>query len=116
MSAVSRRLVRATTVAPRLTAKAAQVQRELGVQSPVVPDPSQSKAVNENTVRESASLLAKLSIGDILVFFAVLMVGFAYVWSRGDLDWVRALSDEKSQLVSLRAVGVDEGADSALAG
>ena len=26
---------------------------------------------------------------DILVFFAVLMVGFAYVWSRGDLNWVR---------------------------
>ena len=105
-----------TTVAPHLTAKAAQVQRELGVQNPVVPDPSQSKAVNENKIRESAALLAKTSIGDILVFFAVLMVGFAYVWSRGDLDWVRALSDEKSQLVSLRAVGVDEGADSALAG
>jgi len=27
---------------------------------------------------------------DILVFFAVLMVGFAYLWKRGDIDWVRA--------------------------
>jgi NADH-quinone oxidoreductase subunit A len=26
------------------------------------------------------------------VFFAVLLVGFAYVWSRGDLDWVRPAS------------------------
>jgi NADH-quinone oxidoreductase subunit A len=26
------------------------------------------------------------------VFFAVLMVGFAYVWKRGDLDWVRAVT------------------------
>lgn len=26
---------------------------------------------------------------DIAVFFTILMVGFAYVWSRGDLDWVR---------------------------
>ena len=24
------------------------------------------------------------------LFFAVLMVGFAYVWRLGDLDWVRA--------------------------
>jgi NADH-quinone oxidoreductase subunit A len=35
----------------------------------------------------------KLGIGgviDIAVFFAVLLVGFAYVWKRGDLDWVRA--------------------------
>lgn len=102
--------------APRLTPKAVQVQRELGVENPVVPDASKSVSENDKQIRESASLLAKTSIGDILVFFAVLMVGFAYVWSRGDLDWVRALSDEKSQLVSLRPVGVDEGADSALAG
>jgi NADH-quinone oxidoreductase subunit A len=28
-------------------------------------------------------------------FFAILLVGFAYVWSRGDLDWVRAVSSER---------------------
>ena len=32
-----------------------------------------------------------LTIVDILVFFAVLITGFAYVWWRGDLDWVRAV-------------------------
>lgn len=31
---------------------------------------------------------------DLLFFFAVLLVGFAYVWKRGDLDWVRALSQK----------------------
>jgi NADH-quinone oxidoreductase subunit A len=36
--------------------------------------------------------LSVLSFFDILVFFAVLLVGFAYVWKRGDLDWVRAVS------------------------
>ena len=36
--------------------------------------------------------LAVLSFFDILVFFGVLLVGFAYVWKRGDLDWVRAVS------------------------
>lgn len=35
--------------------------------------------------------LSWLSFIDIAVFFAVLLVGFAYVWKRGDLDWVRAM-------------------------
>ncbi len=38
-----------------------------------------------------ASRLAWLGFFDILVFFGVLLVGFAYVWKRGDLDWVRAM-------------------------
>jgi len=38
-----------------------------------------------------ALTMAQIGIGDILVFFGVLLVGFAYVWYRGDLDWVRAL-------------------------
>jgi len=25
-----------------------------------------------------------------------LMIGFAYVWKRGDLDWVRAVSQERA--------------------
>ena len=29
---------------------------------------------------------------DILVFFGVLLVGFAYLWQRGDLDWVRSIA------------------------
>src|SRR5262245_51020770 len=44
---------------------------------------------------ETARKLAGLAIADILLFFAVLMVGFAYVWRRGDLDWVRSTSAER---------------------
>lgn len=44
--------------------------------------------------QESAVGLAWLGFWDILVFFSVLLVGFAYVWKRGDLDWVRAVSEE----------------------
>ncbi len=40
----------------------------------------------------TAFRLAALSFFDILVFFAVLLIGFAYVWKRGDLDWVRAVT------------------------
>jgi NADH-quinone oxidoreductase subunit A len=43
-----------------------------------------------------AKQIALLSIADIGVFFAVLLVGFAYVWRRGDLDWVRVVSPDRS--------------------
>jgi NADH-quinone oxidoreductase subunit A len=31
---------------------------------------------------------------DILVFFGVLLVGFAYLWRRGDINWVRSTAAE----------------------
>ena len=40
--------------------------------------------------------IVKTAMIDIAVFFAVLMVGFFYVWKRGDLDWVRAVSRERA--------------------
>jgi len=42
-------------------------------------------------VKSAASQLSLASMIDLGVFFAVLMLGFAYVWSQGDLDWVRAV-------------------------
>lgn len=39
---------------------------------------------------DTALRLGVMGVVDIAVFFAVLLVGFAYVWKRGDLDWVRA--------------------------
>jgi NADH-quinone oxidoreductase subunit A len=32
---------------------------------------------------------------DILVFFGVLLVGFAYLWKRGDIDWVKSIGAER---------------------
>jgi NADH-quinone oxidoreductase subunit A len=40
---------------------------------------------------ESAQTLSVASMLDLGVFFAVLLVGFAYIWRCGDLDWVRAV-------------------------
>ena len=77
-----------------LTPQAAEIYRELGVPQPSLPNSTQGKAANNRAIEESASRLALTSIFDILVFFAVLMVGFAYVWRRGDLDWVRAVGLE----------------------
>jgi NADH-quinone oxidoreductase subunit A len=42
-------------------------------------------------IERSARRLARMAVADIAVFFGVLLVGFAYVWKRGDLNWVRAV-------------------------
>lgn len=44
---------------------------------------------------EAASQLALVAFFDILFFFGVLLVGFAYLWQRGDLNWVRSLAAQK---------------------
>ena len=46
--------------------------------------------------------LAWTGFADILVFFAVLLVGFAYVWNRGDLDWVRALVQQAKEAKAVK--------------
>jgi hypothetical protein len=83
---------------------------DLGVPKPELPKPDGDVSENAIAIRHTASLLAKTSIADILVFFGVLMVGFAYVWMRGDLDWVRALSRERAAAspVGLVEIDVDE--------
>ena len=50
-------------------------------------------------VRSTAQKIALTSLADIGVFFAVLLVGFAYVWKRGDLDWVRAVTSQQGDVV-----------------
>jgi NADH-quinone oxidoreductase subunit A len=46
----------------------------------------------EAITAQAARTFGWVSLADVLVFFGVLLVGFAYVWKRGDLDWVRAVS------------------------
>ena len=38
--------------------------------------------------------IAAAAAADLLVFFGVLLVGFAYVWKRGDLDWVKTVAGQ----------------------
>lgn len=74
-----------------LSEVAAMRFRELGA-SPVIEGGAEG-------VREVARTLALVSFADIAVFFAVLLVGFAYVWRRGDLDWVRSTSNQRGEVV-----------------
>lgn len=85
-----------------LTPAAADLMRELGVKNPTPPAIASKRADGETPLEQgqkeiagTARQLALFAMVDIAAFFAVLMVGFAYVWRRGDLDWVRAVSRER---------------------
>jgi len=59
------------------------------------------------TLEQAISPATALTLGwtgfvDVLLFFGILVVGFAYVWKRGDLEWVRTLS-QQSRLAPSRA-------------
>src|SRR5688572_17557116 len=73
--------------------------RELGITTANAPVQTDTGAQDGEAIQQAAQQLALTSIADILVFFGVLLVGFAYVWKRGDLDWVRAMTQERTQPV-----------------
>ena len=74
-----------------------RLHAELGVPASALPRLTGELVEPLQQIQADARFLALTSIGDILAFFAILMVGFAYVWWRGDLDWVRALSLERAR-------------------
>lgn len=88
-----------------LTEDAKLLYRELGVRNPTVPttipttlgDKVDVNAPEASVIKQSSKQLAWVTIIDICVFFAVLLVGFAYVWKRGDLDWVRAVDRDRAR-------------------
>jgi NADH-quinone oxidoreductase subunit A len=45
--------------------------------------------------RSAALHLSWLALIEIAVFFGVLLVGFAYLWKRGDIEWVRSTLAER---------------------
>jgi NADH-quinone oxidoreductase subunit A len=90
-----------------LTPAAKSLYRELGVTNPTVPTTVPASLAGEvrsatggeqanEIIHAGARQLAWVTIVDIAAFFAVLLIGFAYVWKRGDLDWVRAVGQQKA--------------------
>ena len=100
---------------PQLTRQAKLLYRELGVVNPVAPREIPASlagrmpygADSSQIIKASFRQLAWLTILDIGLFFAVLMVGFAYVWKRGDLDWVRAVSRDRPKRAGPELAGRD---------
>jgi NADH-quinone oxidoreductase subunit A len=90
-----------------LTPEATALYQELGVRQPTAPlvtppslvaDVSAGDELGRSAeiIHDGANQLAWVTMVDIAVFFAVLLVGFAYVWRRGDLDWVRAVGQARA--------------------
>ena len=84
------------TPAARLSDDAEDDLRALGVARPELPETGANVATQCRWIQDDARCLALAAVVDIGVFFGVLMVGFAYVWYRRDLDWVRAVSRQPS--------------------
>jgi NADH-quinone oxidoreductase subunit A len=73
---------------------------------------SETAAITPAT-REAARQFTWLALIDIGVFFGVLLVGFAYLWKRGDLNWVRSVAAEEPETVRAQSrqpvlVGADD--------
>jgi NADH-quinone oxidoreductase subunit A len=76
------------------------ITRELTPASiPALPGEGRPEQIKPAT----AHRFAWLAMLDIAVFFGVLLVGFAYLWRRGDLNWVRSTAAERLAAVQPRA-------------
>jgi NADH-quinone oxidoreductase subunit A len=54
-------------------------------------------------VKDAARTFGLVAFLEVLVFFGVLLVGFAYLWKRGDLVWVRSTAAEDTGVAADRA-------------
>ncbi|MFL5244427.1 MAG: NADH-quinone oxidoreductase subunit A [Gemmataceae bacterium] len=57
--------------------------------------PAPQTQEEKDSEKQAASRFTVIALCDILVFFGVLLVGFAYLWKRGDLSWVRSTAMER---------------------
>lgn len=48
---------------------------------------------------DQATTIMRLAFMDLIFFFGVVLVGFAYIWKRGDLDWVRTVSHDRGEAI-----------------
>jgi NADH-quinone oxidoreductase subunit A len=72
-----------------------------------IPPRSELPALDAGSARQ----LAWFAFWDILIFFGVLLVGFAYLWKRGDLDWVRSTLAEQTQTTVVPSMPSSEQAE-----
>jgi NADH:ubiquinone oxidoreductase subunit 3 (subunit A) len=66
--------------------------------------------------RQAASQMMLIAFLDIAVFFGVLLVGFAYLWKRGDLNWVRSVAAEEGAPAAEQQAAAPSSRDELVAG
>jgi NADH-quinone oxidoreductase subunit A len=76
----------------RVDSRAAVAKTPGSQTTPLAPYLAQKRAAT------TARTLALAAMADLGLFFAVILAGFAYVWWRGDLNWVRAIGPENGEL------------------
>jgi NADH-quinone oxidoreductase subunit A len=79
--------------AVRATDETQPVQQRLAAAQTIQPSPANSSTSIDGLGMRK---LAWIAFTDILVFFGVLLVGFAYLWRRGDLKWVRSVAGQRN--------------------
>lgn len=82
---------------PESVAEQQQLKEKIALLSPGFDTETPLTESRLQTARDGAQSFAWLAFADILVFFGVLLVGFAYLWKRGDLAWVRAVASSNAQ-------------------
>ena len=100
---------------PEVTAETQYLLNTLGLPNATLPAGSQPDKVKAD-LNQAATKLAWMSAADIAVFFAVLVVGFAYVWRRGDIDWVRAVQTQRRDTQTRRVSSAPRPREPALTG
>ena len=83
-------------------------QRSAIVKELVPADPKRPQTLDPQLSVRDAKKLGWLAFWDLLVFFGVLLVGFAYLWKRGDLDWVRSTAAERAAAGPVEAAPIPE--------
>ncbi len=78
------------------------VYRELGVASPNLAASVNVESATAD-VQHLAFQLGWTAFAAIHVFFIVLLIGFAYEWQTGSLDWIRAAKKERAASQGSRA-------------
>ena len=83
-------------------------QRSAIVKELVPADPKRPQTIDPQLSVRDAKKLGWLAFWDLLVFFGVLLVGFAYLWKRGDLDWVRSTAAERAAASPVESAPISE--------
>src|SRR6266478_948660 len=83
-------------------------QRSAIVKELVPADPKRPQTIDPQLSVRDAKKLGWLAFWDLLVFFGVLLVGFAYLGKRGDLDWVRSTAAERAAASPVEPAPISE--------
>jgi NADH-quinone oxidoreductase subunit A len=71
----------------RLIPPAESLVREIGVSAGSIGTPSELTGAFQT--------MATVAIIEVMVFFVILLIGYAYVWRAGALDWIRVVAQER---------------------